>query len=60
VIWINWKNKHIRHKHGKETYMIERFVSMYYERELSHICGYTGEVDLTFYGKEIFHFFCGY
>jgi hypothetical protein len=32
---------------------------MYYERELSHVCGYTQELDLTFYGNEILHF-CGY
>jgi hypothetical protein len=32
---------------------------MYYGRELSHVCGYTGELDLTFYGKERLNF-CGY
>jgi hypothetical protein len=31
---------------------------MYYGRELSHICGYTWELHLTFYGKEILYF-CG-
>jgi hypothetical protein len=32
--------------------------SMYYRRELSHICGYTGELDLMFYGNEILYFCC--
>jgi hypothetical protein len=32
---------------------------MYYGRELSHVCGYTRELDLTFFRKEILHF-CGY
>jgi hypothetical protein len=30
---------------------------MYYERELSHVCGYTRELDLMFYVKEILHFY---
>jgi hypothetical protein len=50
-------NKDIRHKHGKEIYMIKDLSSMYYERELSHVCGYTWELDLTFYGNEILHFY---
>jgi hypothetical protein len=29
------------------------------EGGLSHVCGYTGELDFTFNGKEILHF-CGY
>jgi hypothetical protein len=33
--------------------------SMYYGRKLSHVCGYTQELDLTFYEKKILHF-CGY
>jgi hypothetical protein len=33
--------------------------SMHYGRELSHICGYTRELDVTFYGKKILHL-CGY
>jgi hypothetical protein len=51
------RNKNIKHKHGKETYVIERFVTMYYGRELSQVCGYTQELDLTFYEKEILHFY---
>jgi hypothetical protein len=30
---------------------------MYYERELSHVCGYMRELDLIFYVKEILHFY---
>jgi hypothetical protein len=30
----------IGHKHGKEIYLIERFVASDYGRELSHVCGY--------------------
>jgi hypothetical protein len=33
---------------------------MYYGRKLSRVCGYTGELELTFYEKEILYFFCGY
>jgi hypothetical protein len=32
---------------------------MYYGRELSHVCGYTRVLDLTFYEKKILYF-CGY
>jgi hypothetical protein len=28
---------------------------MYYGRKLSHFCGYTRELHLTFYKKEILH-----
>jgi hypothetical protein len=31
----------IGHKHGKKIYLIERFVVVDYERELSYVCGYT-------------------
>jgi hypothetical protein len=31
--------------------------SVYRERELSHVCGYTWELDLTFYKNEILHFY---
>jgi hypothetical protein len=31
----------IGHKYGKEIYVIERFVTSDYGRELSHVCGYT-------------------
>jgi hypothetical protein len=37
--------------------VIERFVTMHYGRELSHVCGYMRERDLMFYGKEILHFY---
>jgi hypothetical protein len=31
--------------------------SIYYESELSRGCGYTQELDLTFYENEILHFY---
>jgi hypothetical protein len=30
---------------------------MYYGKELSCVCGYTGELDFMFNGKEILHFY---
>jgi hypothetical protein len=30
---------------------------MYYKRELSHVCGYTRELDLPFYENEILHIY---
>jgi hypothetical protein len=33
---------------------------MYYERGLSHICGYTQELEVIFYEKEILHFYVYY
>jgi hypothetical protein len=30
---------------------------MYYESELSDVCGYTRVLDLTFYEKKILHFY---
>jgi hypothetical protein len=36
----------IRHKHSKEIYLIERFITDNYRRELSHVCGYTGVLEL--------------
>jgi hypothetical protein len=35
----------IGHKHGKEIYLIERFVACVYGRELSHVCGYMRSLD---------------
>jgi hypothetical protein len=61
VIWINWKEIRIL-----DINMVRKFTSLkslssiYYGRELSRFCGYTGELDLTFYRKEILHFLCGY
>jgi hypothetical protein len=31
--------------------------SMYYGKKISHVCGYTIELDLMFYGNEILHFY---
>jgi hypothetical protein len=42
------------HKHDKEIYVIERFIASDYERELSHVCGYTRVLDLTWVRKELF------
>jgi hypothetical protein len=41
----------IGHKYGKEIFMIKRFVVGVYGRELSHICGYTRALDLTWVRK---------
>jgi hypothetical protein len=35
----------IGHKHDKEIYLIKRFDAGVYERELSHVCGYTPALD---------------
>jgi hypothetical protein len=35
----------IGHKHGKEIYVIERFIAGVYEREISHVCGYMRALD---------------
>jgi hypothetical protein len=40
----------IGHKYDKEIYVIERFMSDY-GKELSHVCGYTWELDLTWVRK---------
>jgi hypothetical protein len=37
----------IGHKHDKKIYVIERFVTDDYGRELSYVCGYTRALDLT-------------
>jgi hypothetical protein len=37
----------IGHKHDKEIYLIKRFVTCDYARELSHVCRYTRALDLT-------------
>jgi hypothetical protein len=42
------------HKYDKEIYVIERFIVSDYERELSHVCGYTRVLDLTWVRKELF------
>jgi hypothetical protein len=47
----------IGHKHGKEITWFKNLSSIYYGRELSHICGYTRELGLTFNRNEILHFF---
>jgi hypothetical protein len=44
----------IGHKHGKEIYVIERFVTSDYGRELSHVYGYTRALDLTWVRKGLF------
>jgi hypothetical protein len=36
--------------------LLKYLSSMYYGRELSHVCGYAWELGMTFYGKEILHF----
>jgi hypothetical protein len=41
----------IGHKHGKEIYVIERFVMSDYRRESSHVYGYTRALDLTWVRK---------
>jgi hypothetical protein len=43
----------IGHKHDKKIYMIERFVASDYGWKLSHICGYTRALDLTWVRKRI-------
>jgi hypothetical protein len=35
----------IGHKHSKEIYLIEIFVTVVYGRELSHVCEYTRVLD---------------
>jgi hypothetical protein len=44
----------IKHKHGKEIYVIERFIASDYGRELSHVCGYTRALDLMWVRKGLF------
>jgi hypothetical protein len=44
----------IGHKHGKEIYMIEIFLTSDYGRELSHVCGYTWTLDLMWVRKGLF------
>jgi predicted Mrr-cat superfamily restriction endonuclease len=44
----------IGYKHGKKIYVIGRFVTSDYERELSHVCGYTWALDLTWVRKGLF------
>jgi hypothetical protein len=44
----------IGHKHGKKIYMIERFITSDYGRELSHACGYMQVLDLTWVRKKLF------
>jgi hypothetical protein len=44
----------IGHKHGKEIYVIERFIVSDYGRELSHICGYARTLDLMWVKKNYF------
>jgi hypothetical protein len=44
----------IGHKHGKEIYLIERFVACDYGRELSHVCGYTRALYLMWVRKVLF------
>jgi hypothetical protein len=44
----------IGHKHGKEIYVIERFVMSDYRRESSHVYGYTRTLDLTWVRKGLF------
>jgi hypothetical protein len=44
----------IGHKHGKEIYLIERFVTCGYGRELSHVCRYTWALELTLVRKVLF------
>jgi hypothetical protein len=44
----------IGHKHGKEIYVIERFVMSDYGMELSHVCGYTRALDLMCVRKALF------
>jgi hypothetical protein len=44
----------IEHKHGKEIYLIERFDTCVYGRELSHVCGYMRALDLTWVRKVLF------
>jgi hypothetical protein len=43
-----------RHKHVKVISMIERFVVGVYGRKLSHVCGYTRAIDLTWVRKILF------
>jgi hypothetical protein len=60
MIWTNWKETRLLDIHMARKYTwLEDLSSMYYGRELSHVCVYTQELNLTFYGKEILHF-CGY
>jgi hypothetical protein len=44
----------IGHKHGKEIYLIERFVAGDYGRELSHVYGCMRALDLTYVRKVLF------
>jgi hypothetical protein len=44
----------IGHKHCKEIYLIERFVTCGYGRELSHVCRYTWALELTLVRKVLF------
>jgi hypothetical protein len=44
----------IGHKHDKKIYVIKRFVTSDYGRELSHVCEYTRTLDLMWLRKELF------
>jgi hypothetical protein len=44
----------IGYKHGKEIYVIVRFVTSDYGRELSYICRYTRALNLTLVRKGLF------
>jgi hypothetical protein len=43
--------------YGREYMWLKDLSSMYYGRELSHICGCMRELDFTFYENEILHFY---
>jgi hypothetical protein len=60
MIWTNWKETRILDIHMTSKYTwLKDLSSIYYERKLSRVYGYTRELDLTFYGKKILYF-CGY
>jgi hypothetical protein len=60
VIWTNWKGIRILDINMVRKYTwFKDLSSMYYGRELSHVCGYAWELHLTFYGMKILYF-CGY
>jgi hypothetical protein len=56
MIWINWKNKDIRHKHGKEIYMIEIFViNVLWKGIISYLWVYGGaRLNVLWKGNIIF------